>query len=189
MLDFFFKAPYHYKNFKAKLVCQQLGDRWLVSRVNEQRSKSSPWDKTMRIKCLAQGHYCRGMRIWNEDIPSGWKSRAVSPGRCSCTHVCCWNGWCAWLWFWTGWWPSIFSWFDTIYLLSVPKHEKHLAGKQYWTDDKVIICSCGLFSRIRMRASIPRGPSAATPVEEVCWPQGRLCWKINHIRSNSTIAS
>ena len=32
-------------------------------------------------------------------------------------------------------------------------------------------------------------PSAATSMEEVYGPQGRLCWKLNHIWSNSTIAS
>ena len=36
-----------------------------------------------------------------------------------------------------------------------------------------------IYSRIRIRASIPRNPSA--PMEKVCGPQGRLCWKINYI--------
>ena len=39
---------------------------------------------------------------------------------------------------WTGWSPSIFSWFGIIWLLSVPQHEKHLAGKQYQINDEVI---------------------------------------------------
>ena len=32
-------------------------------------------------------------------------------------------------------------------------------------------------------------PSVATQIEEVCGLQGRLCWKINHICSNSIAAS
>ena len=32
-------------------------------------------------------------------------------------------------------------------------------------------------------------PSAATLLEEVCGPKGRLCWKINHLCFYSTIAS
>ena len=45
----------------------------------------------------------------------------------------------AWLWLWTGWLPSIFSWFGTTWLFSVPNmKQKHLAGKQYRTDDEVI---------------------------------------------------
>lgn len=41
------------------------------------------------------------------------------------------------------------------------------------------------FWSIRMRASTPQ----ATPVEEMCGPQGRLCCKINHIWSHSAVAS
>ena len=32
-------------------------------------------------------------------------------------------------------------------------------------------------------------PNFASPMEEVCGSQGRLCWKMSHIWSNSTIAS
>ena len=50
-----------------------------------------------------------------------------------------------WLWLWTGWSPSIFSWFGTIWLFSVPQHEKPLdweaVSDWYWGH----ICSWGLF--------------------------------------------
>ena len=58
-----------------------------------------------------------------------WKTydgSPVSPGQCSCTQVCGCNGCCAWLWLWTSWSPSKFSWFGTIWLFSIPQHEKHL---------------------------------------------------------------
>ena len=57
-------------------------------------------------------------------------------GQCSCTQVCGCNGCCAWLWLWTGWSPSIFSWYGT-------NMKKHLVGNEYRTDDE--ICSWGLF--------------------------------------------
>ena len=49
----------------------------------------------------------------------------VSPGQCSSTKICGCNGCCAWLWLWTGWSPSIFSWFSTIYFL-FPKMKKKI---------------------------------------------------------------
>ena len=73
----------------------------------------------------------------------------VSPGQC--TQVCGCNACCAWLWHWPGWSPSILSWFGTIWIFSVPQHEK----TQYWTDDE-FISAVEDFSRIRMRVSIPR---------------------------------
>ena len=74
---------------------------------------------------------------------TAWKTddgSPVSPGQCSCTHlVCGCNCCCACLWLWTCWSPSVFSWFSTIWIFSVPWHEKtNLAGKQYRTDDEVI---------------------------------------------------
>ena len=69
-----------------------------------------------------------------------------------------------------------------------PNMKNNLARKQYWTDHEVIFLRT--FSRIRMRASIPRNSSAATSMEEVCgtaW--GDYVRKINHIWSKSTIAS
>ena len=69
----------------------------------------------------------------------------MSPGQCSCTQVCGCNGCCAWWWPWTGWSPSIFSWHGTIWLFSVPQHEKHFGWEavlDWWWDD---ICSWGLF--------------------------------------------
>ena len=48
-----------------------------------------------------------------------------------------------WLWHWTGWSPSIFSWFGTTLLFSVPQHiqkqtNTRLAAKQYRTDEELI---------------------------------------------------
>ena len=51
------------------------------------------------------------------------------------------------------------------------------------------ICSWGLFRGSGWQIIYHGNASAATPMKEVCGPQGRLCWKINHIWSNSTIAS
>ena len=90
---------------------------------------------------------------------------------------------------------SSLNWLITLHILlirhhlfSVPQHEKHLAGKQHWTDDKVISAVEDFFLGSGWELLYHRNPSAATPMEEVCGPQGRLCWKIN-IWSNLTIAS
>ena len=47
--------------------------------------------------------------------------------------------------------PRHYPDFSTIGQFSVPQHEKHLAGKQYRTDDEVMSAV-----EITMRASIPR---------------------------------
>ena len=80
--------------------------------------------------------------------------------------------------------PCIFSWFLNIWLYSVHQHEKkHLAGKQYQTDDAVISAVDDFFEDQDESYRLYHGnPSAATPMEEVRGPlQGRLCWKMNHI--------
>ena len=59
---------------------------------------------------------------WGTALHSG-KGSPVSPGQCSCTPFCGCNGCCVWLWLWTGWSLSIFSWFGTIWLCSVLQHE------------------------------------------------------------------
>ena len=51
------------------------------------------------------------------------------------------------------------------------------------------ICSWRLFSRIRMRASIPRESKHCNTDGRSVWTAGDICWKINHIWSNSTFAS
>ena len=89
-------------------------------------------------------------------------------------YVCGCNGCCALLWLWTGSSPSIFSWFGTMWLYSAPQHEHTLGWEAvYRIDDEVIICSWGLLYH--------GNSSAVTPMEEVCGPQGRLCWKINNL--------
>ena len=73
-----------------------------------------------------------------------WRRESCSGGQCSCTQVCGWNSCCAWLWLWTGWSPSIFSIFGTIWLFSVPQREKTLdqeaVSDRWWGH----ICSWGL---------------------------------------------
>ena len=59
-------------------------------------------------------------------VKTAWKTdegSRFSPGQCSCTQDCSCNGWCALLWLWIGWSPSIF-WFGTILLFSVAQPEK-----------------------------------------------------------------
>ena len=67
---------------------------------------------------------------------SKWPANLTNLGS-SCTQVCGCNGCCVWLWLWTGWSPSIFSWFGIIYFL-FPNMKKHLAGKEYRTEDELI---------------------------------------------------
>ena len=40
----------------------------------------------------------------------------------------------AWRWLWTGWSPSMFSWFGTIWLLSVPQPVKQTLGWESVSD-------------------------------------------------------
>ena len=72
-----------------------------------------------------------------------------------------------------------------------PNMKKHLAGKQYRTDYEVIFAVEDFFEdqELELLYLVHKNPSAATPMEEVCRMQGRLCWKINHILSKSTSAS
>ena len=86
-------------------------------------------------------------------VKTAWKTdegSPVSPGQCSCTKVCGCNGCYAWL-VWTGWSPSIFSWFGTIWLFSVPQHEKNT-----WLGNRIRPMMLRTFSRIWMRACIPQ---------------------------------
>ena len=71
--------------------------------------------------------------------------------------------------------PSIFSWLGTIYFL-FPNMEKHLAGKQYRTDDKVI-SAVEDFLRIRMRASIPRESKHCNTDGRNVWTAGETMLK------------
>ena len=69
--------------------------------------------------------------------------------------------------------------------LATQARQKLLAGKQYRTDDEVISAVEDFFwGSGWVEVSIP---SAATLLEEVCGPQGRLWWNI--FWSNLTIAS
>ena len=117
------------------------------------------------------------------------KGSPVSLGQCSSTQVCGCKSCCVWLSLWTGWSSSIFSWFGTIWLFTVPQHEETLGWEavlDWWWG---LICNWGLFRWSGWRLLDHGNPSAATPMEEVCGPQGILCWKLHHIWSNSTIAS
>ena len=82
----------------------------------------------------------------------------------------------------------VLNWLITLHILLIwhhptifcsPTWKKHLAGKQYGTDDEVMCAVEDFFSRIRMRASNPyhRNPSAATPMKEMCGLQPRLMLK------------
>ena len=123
-------------------------------------------------------------------VKTAWKTDEggpVSPGQCSChAHKCVVTMAVVWLWLWTGWSPSIFSWFGPVWLFSVPQHvnkQKNLAGKQYRTDDEFISAIEEFFEDQdeSFCTTVYHGnPSAVTPMEEVCGPQGRLCWKTNH---------
>ena len=137
-----------------------------VSRIASKRSHVLVWCIFVYVHvCIVLETFQNGKENWRSGSPD-------SPGQCSCTQVCGCNGFCAWLWLWTGWSPSIFSWFGTIYFL-FQNMKKHLAGKQYPTDEEVILSAVENFSEVRMRASCTTGnPSAATPMrEEVCGPQ------------------
>ena len=94
----------------------------------------------------------------------------------------------AWLWLWTGWSLSKFSWFGTIWPFFCSP-----TWKNTWPGSSI---GPMMRSYLQLRSFFwgwkllyPRNSSAATPMEEVCGPHGRLCKKIHHIWSNSTIAS
>ena len=86
------------------------------------------------------------------------------------------------------------------HLFSVPQHENNKiktlgwevisdrwAEKQYRTDEEVIIiCSWELFGGSRWELLYHGNPSAATPMEEVCGPQGETILKNKPDLSNST---
>ena len=57
-----------------------------------------------------------------------------------------------------------------------PHMKKHLAGKQYRTHDEVISAVGDFFeAQDKSLRLYHENPSAATPMEEMCGPQGRLC--------------
>ena len=79
-------------------------------------------------------HWISNSGLWKvvlETIQNGlenWQRESCFTGQCSCTLVCGCNGCCAWLWLWTGWSPSIFSWIYTILTIFYsPNMKKHLA--------------------------------------------------------------
>ena len=98
-----------------------------------------------------------------------------SPGQCSCTQVCGCNGYCAWLWLWTGWSPSIFSWLGTIYFLfpNIKKKFGWEAVSDRWWGHRHI-CGWRLFRGSGWELLYHRNPSTATSMKEVCGLQGRL---------------
>ena len=92
---------------------------------------------------------------------------------------------------WTGWSPSIFSWFCTIWLLfSVLQHEKTLgwgAVSDRWWGHYLLLIT---FSRIRMRASSTTGTKRCNTDGRSVWTAGEIMLKkVNIIWSSSTIAS
>ena len=110
-----------------------------------------------------------------------WKTddgSPISPWQCYCPQVCGSNGCCAWLWLWTGWSPSILSQFGTIWLFFCSPIMKktplcweavsdrwwgHISSVENFFEDQ----DESFYSNVR-------NPSAITPMEEVCGPQGRL---------------
>ena len=59
-----------------------------------------------------------------------------------------------------------------------PKMKQHLAGKQYRTGDEVISAVDDFFED-QDESFYTKGIHTATPMEEVCGSQERLCWKVN----------
>ena len=85
------------------------------------------------------------------------------------SQACGFNGCCAWLWPGTGWSPSTFSWFGTIYV-QFPNMKKILcleAVSDRWWGHNVQFRT---FSKTRMRASKPRDST------ERCNNDGRCVW-------------
>ena len=75
------------------------------------------------------------------------------------------------------------------YMFSSPNMKKILCLEAVSDRSWGHMCSSGLFRRPGWELLNHGVPSAATTMEDVCGPQGRLCWKINYIWSSSTIAS
>ena len=83
-------------------------------------------------------------------------------------------------WLWTGWSPSIFSSFGTIWLFSFPQHEKTLSWESAIED----------FFEDQDESFYTTGIQALQHRWEKCVDRrGDYVKKINHILSNSTIAS
>ena len=80
-------------------------------------------------------------------------------------------------------------WHHLTIFCSPTKKTHTLAGKRYWTDMMGHICSWKHFRGSGWELLYHRNWKAVTPMEEVCGPHGRLCGRIGHIWSNSTIAS
>ena len=90
------------------------------------------------------------------------------------------NGWFAWLRLWSGWSPSIFSLFGTSWLISVPQHEKtttlgwEAASDRWWGHNYLQLRT---FSRIRMRASVPRESMRCNTDGRTVWTTGNTMLK------------
>ena len=137
-------------------------------------------------------HWISNSGLWKVVLEKfceyGWNWRRESRfTRTTLLHTSLWLQWllCVtdWLWLWAGWSPSIFSWFGTIWLFSVPQYEKTLGCMRSYLQSKVFWGS-GWELLYHGNASAATPLLNWTPMEEVCGLQGRLCWKINHIRSN-----
>ena len=114
------------------------------------------------------------------------KGSPVSPGHCSCTHVCDCNGCCAWLWRWTGW-PLI-----TLHIPDLAPFDYFLfpnMKKPTWLGSSIgpmmrSYLQLRTFSRIRMRASIPQeSKHCNTDAWKKCVDRRgeKLCWKKKHL--------
>ena len=80
--------------------------------------------------------------------------------------------------------PSDYSLFPNM-----KKKNNTWLGSSIGSNDEVISAVEDFFEDQDENFYIHRNPSIAAPMEEVCGPQERLCWKINQIWSHSTIAS
>ena len=183
--------------FISRVYCTRVG--WNVHRLTKELCHSNEtWhalnstipDTNCIVSFQINPHWLSNSGLWKvvvstRDI-SKWPGklmkgvRTVFPGQCSCTRVCGCNGCCADCGFELVDHPSIFSWFGTIWLFSVTQHEKTLgweAVSDWWGH----ICSWGLFRGSRLEFLYHVNPRAATSMEEVCWLQGRLFLKINHV--------
>ena len=76
------------------------------------------------------------------------------------------------------------NWLITLHILliwqhlfSVPQHEKTLGWEAVSDQWQGNICSGDLLGGSGWELLYHGNPSAATPMEELCGPQGSLCWK------------